>query len=160
MRRDELEKLTESLILRASKIRRYKGESYRTEDDALHNFKEIGQYTETDDVTAWKVTAGKHFLGVRKLLENGDKCNPHTEPAIDRFADAINMLMLGYAMHVEKIESTDKNCDAFFINSTNPAVTHTTISPDDPGIHDLGNCTCGCVNKPSISFDEEGNPIG
>lgn len=87
-----------SLIERATSIKQKKRPAYTAADeDVLINFKSVAKKAGITPMQAWLVYFLKHIDAISSQAK--DPTIPQAEPIIDRFADAINYLYLGYALY-------------------------------------------------------------
>lgn len=67
--------------------------------DVLHNFKTVAQRVGVTPGQVWAVYFLKHIDAITSIMCAPDL--PVSEAPIGRFADAVNYLKLGYALHKE-----------------------------------------------------------
>lgn len=92
---------TAELLGRARDIEIAKRPDYTVNDvDVLKNFKASGAEAGITPEQAWIIFAKKHWDAIRTIMRNPD--GTFSEPPRERFADLINYLKLGYALHRER----------------------------------------------------------
>lgn len=94
MRRDDFEQLVKSNNERIFKINQTKGHDYAGDEDALANFKEVGEVLSKISIPefqSWYVYFFKHWAAVRTFLMEGDV---KSEPIQGRIDDCILYLHL------------------------------------------------------------------
>lgn len=106
MQRDEYNRITTDLLALAKGIADSKRPAYTVgSHDVLANFKRIGERTNLGPLKAIDVYMLKHIDSVT-AYSDGDI--DQSEPMEERFADAINYLLLKYALLVEQLGETNK----------------------------------------------------
>lgn len=95
----EFETLCSELIAECDNIRQSKGVDYTSGDDRLGFFKEIGEEAGVDPKVVLLVLMSKHLVTIRKVLTGQQLMS---EGMGSRFADAINYLLLGYGLLMER----------------------------------------------------------
>lgn len=89
------------LLARAEAIQAAKQPSYtRGSGDVLHNFKTAAGAANITAEQAWVVFAKKQWDAICALMTQPDL--EVAEPPIERFADLMNYMKLGYALWVER----------------------------------------------------------
>jgi hypothetical protein len=88
------------LLNEAARIEREKRPGYVVGDaDVLKNFKAVAQRLGLTPAQVWGVYFLKHVDAITAIMTRPEL--PVSEPPIGRFADALNYLKLGYALHRE-----------------------------------------------------------
>jgi len=89
---------TNDLLAHCAAIRFLKGKDYTDGNDRLSNFKQAAQRLQITPNLVWAVYFGKHIDAIFSHVRNGQV---ESEPIKDRIADAINYLLLYWAICVE-----------------------------------------------------------
>jgi len=107
----EFDLTTKKLLSRCEAIRDAKRPEYTASSlDVLLNFKETATYLSVSPNVCW----GTYFLkGIKSIIvlmaqAFSGKAIKSAEPTIDRFADAVNYLLLGWALFVEATHSKEE----------------------------------------------------
>ena len=90
----EFNRLSNDLLETARAIRDSKRKSYAPDVDVLANFKTDGERAKVGALGAWRVHFYKQLSAIESFMDHGHE----SEPIKSRFADAINYLLLGYAL--------------------------------------------------------------
>lgn len=90
--------LDDKLMHRANDVLYQRAKAYATDTDSLANFKEIAARAGADRFFVWQVLFQKGLSAVEKLMLGKEIPG---ESDLDRFADAINYLRLGWALYEE-----------------------------------------------------------
>jgi len=97
----EYDECSERLLDKADDIASAKRPGYTIgHDDVLKNFKRVAERLNITPLQAWGVYALKHFDAITTYAR--DPAIPQAEAIEGRFCDAINYLLLGFALHVEQ----------------------------------------------------------
>jgi hypothetical protein len=108
MTADDYTRISAMLLDTAAKIEAAKRPAYTTGNpDVLHNFKSVAARAGITPMQAWAVYFLKHIAAITALAKDPDL--PQAEGIEGRFADAINYLKLGYALHTEHAEEGRQN---------------------------------------------------
>lgn len=100
MQADEYDRLTIELLAIAKQIAESKRPAYTVgSPDVLANFKRIGERTKLSPLQVLDIYFLKHIDSIT-AFSDGDI--PQDEPIIERFADAINYLLLKFALLMEQ----------------------------------------------------------
>jgi len=100
MQADEYQQLADHLLATARKIADSKRPAYTVgSPDVLANFKRIGDRIGLDPLKVLDTYFLKHIDSITAMSNNEIK---QDEPVLERFADAINYLLLKYALLVER----------------------------------------------------------
>lgn len=96
--------LSANLLAYAQSIQTAKRPGYTIgSEDVLKNFKRVGDRIGTSAEIAWAVYFLKHVDAITSAMTRPDL--PISEELKGRFADAINYLLLGYALYMEAYDS-------------------------------------------------------
>ena len=72
------------------------------DSDVLHNFKSIANRLILNPKEVWGVFLDEHIQAILSHVSNPEM--HQAEPIMSRYADAINYLLLGFAMHIESMK--------------------------------------------------------
>lgn len=105
MTRKDFSDLVESTYEECTEIIRAKGVDYtKSSEDALANFKETGKDIGIDPLQVWYIFAQKHWQAIANYVKTGGQSE--SEPIEGRIHDAINYLLLGKGLIVERRQET------------------------------------------------------
>jgi hypothetical protein len=105
MTQHEYDEVALALRLKAEEIADAKRPGYTLgSEDVLANFKNTGDRLDITAMQAWGAHFLKHIDALTTLAKNPEL--PQAEAVQGRFADAMNYLALGYALHVERMATT------------------------------------------------------
>tara|TARA_Y100000114_G_C11710654_1_gene303287 strand:- start:288 stop:641 length:354 start_codon:yes stop_codon:yes gene_type:complete len=98
----KLNEIKQTLLSYAQQIMNEKQPEYTNKNsDVLHNFKSTAENLGLEAQEVWAVFFYKH---VQAILSHAHNPNMHAaEPIESRYADALNYLVLGLALHIEKM---------------------------------------------------------
>jgi len=100
MIRSDYEKAKAELLNKAEEIENAKRPAYTCgNEDVLHNFKTVAERLGTTTFQTWGTYFLKHIDAITALAKSPEI--PQAEEISGRFADAINYLKLGWAIHQE-----------------------------------------------------------
>jgi hypothetical protein len=100
MRRDEYDALVDVVLTTARDVANAKRPAYTIgSEDVLANFKRIGDRTGLDAAKVLDIYMLKHLDSITAY---SDGSISQAEPILERFADAINYLLLKFALLVER----------------------------------------------------------
>lgn len=91
MKRDDFNKLRDSVYKDIVAINETKGKDYSGDEDALSNFKVLAQRLGMTPLQVWGVYALKHIAAIESYIKNG---SVESEPIEGRIDDAILYLFL------------------------------------------------------------------
>lgn len=102
MDKQEYNKIKKELLDSCQKIMDAKQPEYTNKNvDILHNFKSTAKRLQLEPSEVWGVFLDKH---IQAILSHASNPNMHqAEPIMSRYADAINYLTLGFALHIENM---------------------------------------------------------
>lgn len=109
MTRKDFDDLRTEILAHAQRINDTKGPDYSHDDenaDALNNFKEVGERLGVEPMIVWGVYFEKHVLALERYVKTRKLTS---EKLVDRVADLINYLLLGYALAYEEHETPREN---------------------------------------------------
>ena len=99
----EYNQLKNELLNVCQEIMNQKQPEYTNNDsDVLHNFKSTAKRLKLNPQEVWGVFLDKHIQAILSHAGNPDM--HQAEPIMSRYADAINYLLLGFAMHIESMK--------------------------------------------------------
>lgn len=101
MTKEKLEQVITDLEKGCKDLRDSKGLDYASEQDALKNFKEIGEQLKMTPKAILGVYLNKHISSINNYI-SGEK---ETEPIEERIKDTINYLKLLHCLNVEEKET-------------------------------------------------------
>tara|TARA_R100000654_G_scaffold3137_1_gene10890 strand:+ start:14071 stop:14424 length:354 start_codon:yes stop_codon:yes gene_type:complete len=104
MNHKEYNELKKQLLDNCQKIMNEKQPEYTNNNqDVLYNFKSTAKRLKLEPIEVWGVFLDKH---IQAILSHASNPNMHqAEPIESRYCDAINYLMLGFALHLENIKN-------------------------------------------------------
>lgn len=91
MKRDDFNKLRDSVYKDIVAINETKGKDYSGDEDALSNFKRAAERLGMTPLQVWGVYASKHWAAIESFIKNGAV---ESEPIEGRIDDAILYLFL------------------------------------------------------------------
>ena len=102
MTKQDFEETKKYLLDECQKIMDAKQPEYTNKNvDILHNFKSTAKRLQLEPSEVWGVFLDKH---IQAILSHASNPNMHqAEPIMSRYADAINYLTLGFALHIENM---------------------------------------------------------
>lgn len=113
MEKEEYINLRNALIELADSIMKSKQPEYTNNHwDVLHNFKSTAKRLNISPQKAWGVFLDKHIQSILSHATNHDL--NQAEPISTRYADAINYLILGYALHIDRIASEHEDLNLIY----------------------------------------------
>lgn len=98
----EFQEKAETLLSNAKSIREEKNPVYALDNqdaDYHANFRFIAESVGITPLQVWAVYALKHITSILTFVKNSDVDQP--EPLDERFADAINYLLMGFSLYKE-----------------------------------------------------------
>lgn len=95
MQTEEFNRVVSELSKKAEEIRERKGRDYCDGFDRLSNFKHIAKQLNLDPMQVWGVYFLKQIDAINTYIKTGELSS---EPIEERFCDALNFLLLGYAL--------------------------------------------------------------
>lgn len=111
---NDYDALSANLLQYAQSIQTSKRPGYTIgSEDVLKNFKRVGDRIGTSAEVAWAVYFLKHVDAITTAMTKPDL--PVSEELKGRFADAINYLLLGYALFVEREHDDSKRPQTEFV---------------------------------------------
>jgi len=97
MNQQQFKELKEELLKECQSIMDAKQPEYTNKNtDVLYNFKSTAKHIGIKPAEVWAVFFHKHIQAILSHANNPDM--PQAEPIESRYADAINYLLLGYAL--------------------------------------------------------------
>ena len=113
MEKNIYEKLRKQLIELADLIMKDKQPEYTNlNPDVLHNFKTTAENLGLEPQEVWAVFFYKHVQAILSHAHNPDM--NAAEPIESRYADAINYLFLGFAMHIETMHKKHEDLNLIY----------------------------------------------
>lgn len=113
MNKNNYEKLRKQLIELADLIMKDKQPEYTNlNPDVLHNFKTTAENLGLTAQEVWAVFFYKHVQAILSHASNPDL--NAAEPISSRYADAINYLFLGYALHYDRIKNEHEDLSIIY----------------------------------------------
>ena len=115
MNKQEYNNIRKQLIEICDKIMSDKQPEYTNNNvDVLHNFKTTAKRLQLKPSEVWGVFLDKH---IQAILTHAGNPNMHqAEPILSRYADAINYLLLGYALYVDNMKSQHEDLKLIYRN--------------------------------------------
>lgn len=102
MNRYQFSKLVQEFENDVAEILGIKGESYASEDDVLHNFKDNAARLGLEPFQIWAVYFNKHVCAIFKAIKSNPKFPEDTsEGFVSRLEDAAAYIKLGHALYQE-----------------------------------------------------------
>lgn len=95
MTNKQFELIFDEIIAKCHELLVSKGHDYTYGEDRLSNFKEIAIDTGVAPMQVWYVYFSKHISAIKTYFRNNKL---ESEPIESRLFDAINYLILGYAL--------------------------------------------------------------
>jgi hypothetical protein len=110
MKAKDFDKLVNETIETCKEIMISKGGEYAHGDDRLDNFKRNAQLLGLTPEEVHAIYLGKHMDAIHTYIKDirSGKERTRSEPILGRFDDAINYLILGKALAVERIKQQEK----------------------------------------------------
>tara|TARA_R100001460_G_scaffold40519_4_gene75768 strand:+ start:1394 stop:1744 length:351 start_codon:yes stop_codon:yes gene_type:complete len=103
MNKTEYKQIRKELLELCEKIMNQKQPEYTNENqDVLHNFKSTAKRLNLKPSEVWGVFLDKHIQAILSHAGNPDM--HQAEPIASRYADAINYLLLGFALHIDNMK--------------------------------------------------------
>ncbi len=149
MTSNEFEKIQAYLLRQVQTINETKGREYTNDDkNFLKNFYTIANDCGINPLIVWQVFFKKHIRAIDYFIKVGDTLSESIE---SRFVDALNYLMLGYALIVDganerllndankQIDSPDTMCN----NCIHKKKEHTR--PGRQNAFDFSCTKCSCT---------------
>ena len=101
MTQDEYQRLRVELLQLAESIMNAKQPEYTMNNtDVLNNFKTTAEALKIAPIQVWAVFLHKHIQSILTHAQNEETIE--SEPIKTRYADAINYLLLGFALYMDK----------------------------------------------------------
>ncbi len=101
MNKEEYKKLRKELIQLAENIMNSKQPEYTNNNvDILHNFKSSAKRIGIEPLQVWAVFLDKHIQAIYSHTKDSNLIS--AEPIESRYADALNYLVLGLALIIER----------------------------------------------------------
>ncbi len=110
MNREKFNDAKKAILALAQDIMNKKQPEYTNKnDDVLLNFKSSAEKLGLEPQEVWAVFFHKHVQAILTHAHNPEM--NEAEPIESRYADAINYLFLGWALHIEKLLQEHENLD-------------------------------------------------
>ena len=104
---EQLKSIAEQLFRDCFEVLSHKGRSYSTRQDELQNFKDLGYLLQLDPKYVCMIYLMKHIYSISSMVR-GEKLD--TEGIYGRVLDAINYLILLYALFEEEKKNEENKC--------------------------------------------------
>lgn len=113
MNHKKFNELKKYILDNCQNIMNEKQPEYTNENsDVLHNFKTTAENLGLSPQEIWAVFFYKH---VQAILSHAGNPNMHqAEPIESRYADAINYLFLGFALHIERMHKEHEDLNLIY----------------------------------------------
>lgn len=106
MTQQQFELIFDEITAKCHELLISKGHDYTDGEDRLSNFKEIARDTGVTPLQVWYVYFSKHISAIKTFMRS----NKLESESIDsRFFDAINYLILGYALMKEMDNNKERS---------------------------------------------------
>lgn len=115
MNKTEYKQIRKELLELCEKIMKSKQPEYTNNNqDVLYNFKSSAKRLNIKPSEVWGVFLDKHIQAI--LSHAGNPNMHHAEPIASRYADAINYLLLGFALHIDDMKSKHEDLKLIYRN--------------------------------------------